>query len=195
LKTGRLAKEKRVNFDRMNLSLAITAVLAAWAGAACADPVFDTFRHLCLDTGADYPAVASAADADGWKPVDAPVSLVAGVVPTDKLSRGKSIAGADANLEAWRGKTAKNLALADCDVQLGRADFAAAVAEVQGWAGFAPQDNKDQKAIFHFTDVGGAHKSVTPAEYEGAAAASGVEIVTVTGGSGGVNLDLLTIKK
>ena len=184
-----------MNLTRMNLALAITAAVAACAGAACADPAFDTFRQLCLDTGADFPAVASAADAGGWKPVDAPVSLVGGVVPSDKLSRGKSIAGADANLAAWRGKTASNVTVADCAVQLGRGSFADALAGVQGWTGFAPQDNKDQKAIFRFTDVAGAHKSVAQAEYESAAAGSGMEIVTVTGGSGGINLDLLKIKK
>jgi hypothetical protein len=192
---NQLAKERRVNFNRTALGFAITAALAGLAGAACADPAFDAFRALCLDTGADYPAVAKVADAGDWKPVDVPLSMVSGFVASDKLTRGKSIAGSDANLAAWQGKNANNVALSDCQVQVGRADFHAAVANAQAWTGFAPQDTKEQKVFFHLTDVAGARKAIEKPDYDTAAAGPGLEIVTVTGGSGGVNFDVLKIKK
>ncbi len=184
-----------MDLKRITLGCAIVATLAGVAGAACADPAVDAFKALCLDTGGEYPAVASAADAGDWKPVDVPLSMISGVVASDKLTRGKSIAGADANLAAWRGKTASGVTVSDCQVQMSKGDFKNAVAGVQAWTGFAAQDGQGQKAIFRLTDVAGARTAVAQPEYDAAAAGPGMEIVTVTSGSGGVSLDLLKIKK
>lgn len=193
---GRITKERRVDFTRNTLAIGAVGFVLGAAGQACADPAFDAFRQLCVATAGDYAAVLTAADTGAWKPVDVTVAPMNGVVVSDKATRGRTIAGGDATLSTWRGKTATNVTVSTCTVQVAKGDFSAARASTQAWAGFAPQETKDLKAIFRLSDVSGEHKAVTPSDYDAAAAGPGMEIITVTGGAnGGVNLDLLKIKK
>jgi len=183
-----------VNSRRAIFGFAIAATFSGAAGTACADPAFDAFRQLCIATGADYPAVVAAADAAGWKPIDVTIMTMKGVAVSDKLTRGRTIAGGDATLSAWRGTAPPN-AVSTCTVKLSKGAFAAARTSVQAWAGFAPQDSSGQKAVFRFTQMGAAPRPLAASDFDSAAAAAGLEILTITGGSGGVNLDLVRIKK
>lgn len=171
------------------------ASLCLSTAAARAEPAFDAFKQLCIDTSGEYRAVLSAADANGWQPVEVAVPEMKGVVVSDKLTRSRTLGGGDATLSAWTGKTANDVMVSTCTVQVSRGDYGAALAQVRGWAGFAPQDTNGQKVTFRFMDQGGARKALAPSEYDAAAAGSGMVILTVNGTGGGVNLDLLKIKK
>jgi hypothetical protein len=46
--------------------LGVLAASLGTAGAAAADPTFEAFRELCVNTRAQAPAALAAADAKGW---------------------------------------------------------------------------------------------------------------------------------
>jgi hypothetical protein len=179
----------------LSLAAAAAACLAAPACAAGEEQTFAAFRALCADTAADYPAVVARADADGWKPAAIMADTMKGVSVTDKTSRTKTFGDFTLTLFAWRGVTPTNVKVSDCKVGVERAGFADLQARAQTWLAMAPQQATPQQAIFHFTDAGPAHKAITSAEYEAAAAGAGLDILTVTAEGAGATLDLLKIKR
>lgn len=166
----------------------------AFASPAPADANFAAFTQVCADTHADYPAVVAAADAQGWRPAQVNGDTLPGVTVTDTLARDKNAGGAALALYAWQGAKGA-IHVSECKVRVGKAKSADMQTAAQAWLGFAPQQATAKKATFEFTDDGGAHKALTAADRDTAAAGAGMQILTVTGDQDGVILDILKIKK
>jgi hypothetical protein len=180
---------------RIGISLiGVLLAAAAPAFAAPADSNFAAFVQICADTQADYPAVVAAADAQGWRPAQVNADTLPGVTVTDTLARDKNAGGATLALYAWQGAKGA-VHVSECKVRIGKAKSADMQTAAQTWLGFAPQQATAKKATFEFTDDGGAHKALTTADREAAAAGAGMQILTVTGDQDGVILDILKIKK
>jgi hypothetical protein len=186
--------ERRVKLTG-TIFAASAALCLAGASAAMAEPTFDAFRQVCLDTGGDFPAAKAAASAAAWKPVQVMSPAFNGVTVSDTTSLGRPIGNGDATLVVWRGKNANNVQVSECTMQVSSGNFASVQQAVQGWAGFDPQETAAGKATFRFTDADGAHKAVAPADYDAAASGSGMSILRVSAANNGINLDLLKIKK
>ena len=176
----------------------LAALAAALVAPACAaaQPAFNAFASVCGDTRADFPAVAAAADAQGWRKSDVVAeSSMPGVAIADRLSRELKAGDSPLTLSAWRGTTKSGVQVSACTVRVAKPDFAGLRGAAQAWIGFAPQDDAATKAIFRFTDTASAHKALASGEYDAAAAGTGMEILTVSGDSHGAVVDLLKIKK
>jgi len=184
-----------VNWIATSLVAAACAAIAAPAGAVTSDQAFDAFRHLCADTGDDYAAVVAAADAGDWKPTEILANTMKGVSVTDKISRIKVFSDGSLTIFAWRGLTASNVKVSDCAMRIDKANFGDLQTRSQAWLGIAPQQATPQKVIFRFTDDAGAHRAISPPDFDGAAAGSGLEILTLTPDGAGVTLDLIKFKK
>jgi hypothetical protein len=182
----------------INTALVASLAAAALAAPACAaaDPTFNAFATVCGDTGANFAAVSSAADANGWRRADVVAeSSMPGVAIADRLSRELKAGDTPLTLSAWRGTTKSGVQVSACTVRVAKPDYAGLHDAAQAWIGFAPQDDAATKAIFRFTDTASAHKALVSGEYDAAAAAAGMEILTVSGDNHGSVVDLLKIKK
>jgi len=183
-----------VNWIAPSLAGALLAGAAPALAAPDSAKAFAAFVQVCGDTHADYPAVAAAADAGGWKTTQVKADAFPGVTVADSLSRDTSAGGAALTLQAWRGAKGA-IQLSECEIQVGKGRFADLQAAAQAWAGFAPQDATARKATFLFTDEAGAHKSLAEADREGAAAGAGLQMLTVSANPDGALIGILKIKK
>lgn len=182
--------------NRIGSFLAATLVAAAAPALAAPDSAqsFAAFTKVCGDTHADYPAVLAAADGDGWKTTQVKADPFPGATVAESLSRDTSAGGSALTLYAWRGAKGA-IQLSECKVRIGKGKFADAQAAAQAWLGFAPQTATAKKATFLFTDEGGAHKALTQADQDAAAAGAGMQILTVSADQDGAVLGILKIKK
>lgn len=175
------------------IAASLLAAVAAPALAAGGQPAFDAFDTVCGATHADYPAVVAAADAHGWKATQVKADTLPGVSVTDSVSRDNSAGGAALTLFAWQGVKGK-IHVSECKVRVGKGKFAEVQAMAQTWLGFAPQEATPKKATFMFTDDAGGHKALAAADRDAAAAAAGLQILTVSAGQDGAVLGILKIK-
>lgn len=179
------------------VALSITAIAGsapAWADTS--SPVFDAFAKVCAVPAADFTSVKAAADAERWGPSDAQADAsMAGVTVADTLTRGSTIGKTGVVLSAWHGTTKTGVKIGDCTMHVQKADFALIKGAAGTWLAFPAQEDSPKRAIYRFTETAGAHHPLTPAEFDAAAAATGLEILTVSGDASGTVLDLMVIKK
>lgn len=185
-----------MNWIITSLAAAAVTAIALPAFAEGGEQAFGAFRQLCVDTKADYPAVVAGIDAGGWKATEILADTMKGVSITDKTSRTKTVGDSSLTIFAWRGLAASNVKISDCTMRVDKANFTDMHTRAQTLLGMSAQQATPQKAVFHYTDANGAHQAVSSdAEYEAAAAAAGLEILTVSSDGAGATLDLLTIRK
>jgi hypothetical protein len=178
-------------------ALSATAVLAsAPALAAGSSPVFDAFANVCAVPAADFASVKTAAATQRWGPTDAqPEASMAGVTVADTLALASSVGKTGLVLSAWHGTTKTGVKISDCTVHVQKAVFPEIKEAAGAWLAFPAQEDSPKRAIYRFTDTAGARRSLTSAEFDAAAAATGLQILTVSGDADGTVLDLMMIKK
>ncbi len=165
------------------------------ATAAAPGPVFGAFVDVCGDTHADFAAVSRVSSVAAWGETDVKAdSNMPGVSVTGQLARSTTVDKTGLVLSAWHG-TKGAVQISDCTIHVAKADLDRLRGDASAWLGFQPQDSSAKRAAFRFTEADGAHKAVTPAEFDAAAAGGGLEILTVSGDANGTVLDLMTIKK
>ena len=183
---------------KLNSAMAVLAVLgaaSATAHAAEGSAPFSAFAAVCAAPGADFAGVTAAADAQGWVASDVTSDAnMPGVTIGGQLTRTRSAGKVGLTLSAWHGLKGA-VKISDCTVHTAKTEYSAAVEAAKTWAAFAPQDSTSKRSIFRFTDSAGAHKPLTNADFDAAAAGAGLEILTVSGDQNGAALDLLVIKK
>ena len=177
------------------LSTAAFGITApAWAEGS--SPAFTAFATVCATPAADFAAVRSAADAHGWGETDVKADAnMPNVTVADQLTRSSTTDKTGLVLSAWHGATKSGVKVSDCTVHVAKTDFAPLRDEAAAWLAFTAQENTPTKAIYRFTDTGGAHHPLAAGEYDAAAGAAGMEILTVSAGPDGAVLDLMMIKK
>jgi hypothetical protein len=181
-----------------------TAVASALISLAIISPArgettnaaFASFVTVCGQPAADLAGVRAAADAHGWAASDAPPDpAMGGITVSNHLTRASKAAGASLILSAWQGTTKGGVKVSACTVHAEKAPFQPVREAAASWLSVPPVDDSAKKAVFRFTDANGAHRALLPAEYDAAAAAGGLEILTVSGDANGAVLDLLVIRK
>ncbi len=150
---------------------------------------------MCADTHADYAAVLAAAQEGGWAPSEVNSPTMEKVVVAQTLGQAKKVDGVGLTLFAWRGATKTGVQVAGCTVRVAKVDTAQAQAAAQAWLGFAPQVTSPTKATFHYTEADGARTAIDSTQYDAAAAAGGLDMLTISGDAKGTVIDLLKIKK
>jgi hypothetical protein len=159
-------------------------------------PVFAAFATVCATPAAEFTAVRSAADAHGWGATDIKADAnMPNVTIADQLTRSSTADKTGLVLSAWHGTTKKGVKVSDCTVHVAKSDFGQMRDQATAWLAFAAQESTPKKAIYRFTDASGAHHALAAGEYDAAAGASGMEILTVSGDASGTVLDLMMIKK
>jgi hypothetical protein len=98
-------------------------------------------------------------------------------------------------LSAWHGTTKAGVRISDCTVHVQKAAFPEVKEAAGAWLAFPAQEDTPKRAIYRFTDAAGARRPLTSAEFDAAAAAAGLQILTVSGDADGTVLDLMMIKK
>jgi hypothetical protein len=98
-------------------------------------------------------------------------------------------------LSAWYGTTKSGVKVSDCTVHVAKSDFAPLRDEAGAWLAFTAQETTPKKAVYRFTEADGAHHPLAAGEYDAAAGAAGMQILTVSADANGTVLDLMMIKK
>ncbi|MDB5483716.1 MAG: hypothetical protein JWO83_4769 [Caulobacteraceae bacterium] len=180
-------------FAALASTAAIVGAAPAWAAPS---PVFVAFASVCATPAADFTAVRSAADAHGWGETDVKADAnMPNVTVADQLTRSSTADKTGLVLSAWHGATKSGVKVSDCTVHVAKSDFATMRDEAAAWLAFTAQENTPKKAIYRFTDTGGAHHALAAGEYDAAAGGAGMEILTVSADANGTVLDLMMIKK
>lgn len=182
-----------------NYPLAVLSAAACLLGGAAhagdSNAQFDAFVQVCATPAADIAAVKAAAAAKGWGASDVAVdSSMAGVDVTDRLSKSLTSDKVGLVLSAWAG-TKGAIRISDCAIHIQKAEFSDVRSAAGAWLAIDPQAADAKKATWRFTGAAGAHKALTPADFDAAAAAAGLEILTVSGDESGTVLDLMVIRK
>ena len=173
----------------------MASAVAAAAHAEGSSPAFAAFADVCATPAADFGAVKTAADTKGWGATDvAADGAMAGVNVGDTLARSMTVERTGLVLSAWRG-TKGPVKISDCTVHVARADFGGVKEAAAAWLAFPAADQTAKRVIYRFTTADGVRKALTAAEYDAAAGAAGLEILTVSGDQNGTVLDLMMIKK
>jgi hypothetical protein len=179
------------------MSLVLRAALAgaflAAAAPVAASPAFDGFRTVCGETHGDFAAVKAAVDAGHWAPTEVQPSTMEGVTVTESLAREAVAGDAKMTLFAWHGAKG-NVQVSACTIRVSPGKLADLAAETKGWMGFAPQSADPAKAAWQFTETAGARKPLDKSGYEAAAAAGGLDFLTIKTDGHEVIVDLLKIK-
>jgi len=173
-----------------------TAAFVCAAPASAESPVFTAFATVCATPAADFAAVRAAADAHGWGDSDVGAEAnMPGVAVGQKMSRAYRAGNVGLILTAWSGMKG-NLKITDCAVHVAKADFNGVRADAESWVALTPQKATDKQVIYRFTQDAGAHRAVTSnAEFDAAAGAAGLQMLTISGDANGTVLDLMMIKK
>ena len=177
------------------LSATLTLASApAWAQAN--SPVFVAFATVCATPAADFAAVRGAADAHGWGETDVKADAnMPNVTVADQLTRSNTADKTGLVLSAWHGVTKSGVKVSDCTVHVAKSNFDAMREQAAAWLTFPAQETTPKRAIYRFTDTAGAHHPLAAGEYDAAAGAAGMEILTISADSNGTVLDLMMIKK
>jgi hypothetical protein len=177
--------------------LAIAAVAAlAFPAAAFADDdsALNAFEKLCGATGADYPAVVSAAKADGWLATteSSDDDDIPGVSVTDKVALAKGDGAAAVRLRATRGlkHTVKSgdITVTTCTVRTDGAP-AGLLDRVKAWLSMAPMSSDTDKASYLFTFDGKTRSFLATGDIEGAMNKGGAHLVKIRQDGGSEVLD------
>ncbi len=153
--------------------------LSAFAADAANDPAFDAFRKLCADTGADFPTVVKAADADGWRDAEVIADDLPGVSVTDKAARAKGTGTDVVTLRATRGlRSVKSgdITVSTCTV---RGDNAppGLLDRVQAWLNMAPLSTDTGKASYLLTYDGTTRTVLAQAGIDAAVGKGGAHLL------------------
>jgi len=177
-------------------ALVTTAALAGVAAPAAAQsPAFTAFATVCATPAADFAEVRKSADANGWGNTDSKSDAdMPGVTIADQLNRANTVDKVDLVLSAWSGAKGA-VKISDCTVHVAKSDFATLSGDAAAWLAFPAQESSATRATYRFTGAGGAHKALTSADFDAAAAGAGLEILTVSTSANGTVLDLMMIKK
>jgi hypothetical protein len=181
----------------LKLALAALTACAVTASAQAADTnsAFAAFDTVCAGPAAEFTAVKAAADSKGWGATDTTADAnMPGVTIGEQLTRANSVDKVGLTLSAWRG-TKGAVKISDCTVHIAKAEYPAVLDAAKAWLGFPAQDSTAKRSTFRFTAYGETLKALTPAEFDAAAGAGGLEILTVSGDQSGTVLDLMMIKK
>ena len=172
------------------------SALAASAHAAGANTSFEAFKSVCVSSTADLAAVKAAADSHGWGATDAKGDAnMNGVTITDQLDRAMTADKVGLVLSAWQGVKGA-VKINDCTVHIAKADYDSVRAAAGAWTAFPAQVSSAKRETYRFTTgKDGKPTALTPAEFDAAAAAAGLEILSVSGDQDGTVLDLMTIRK
>ncbi len=150
---------------------AILAVaIAAGASAALAEPAFDTFRDLCLNTHAEAPAALAAADRAGW--TDMPAMFQDEIAKQGfggGAGRAKMVNRALMLMYAGQGAPMIDGAAVPvrvCALRLRAADSAAVRKAAADWAAVPadPALPADKGEAYAFLDAGGVHHALPAAD-------------------------------
>ena len=176
---------------------AVAALLASvQASAQSPDPVFAAFAAVCGQPAGEFTAIQSAADAHGWAATDVKDDPnMPNVVIAEQITRASTVGKIGLVMNAWHGATKSGVKVSGCTVHVAAADFGGMRDAAGAWLTFTPQESTAKKAIYRFTNAAGAHHALAASEYDAAAAASGMQILTVSGDADGTVLDLIMIKK
>ncbi|HLZ82656.1 MAG TPA: caspase family protein [Caulobacteraceae bacterium] len=189
------AKRRVAIQDPPKAAAAARAGIAGAAPTAANNPVFAAFTTVCGAPAADLMAVRRAADTHGWGEAGAYADAMPGVTIADQIGRSFNADKSGLILSAWRGTTKAGVKVSDCMVHAPRSDYDALRDQTADWLAFSAQDSTPKRATFRFTDTAGSHHPVAASEYDAAAAAAGLEIMTVAAETNGTVLDLMMIKK
>jgi hypothetical protein len=181
-----------VILKRLVLIAAATSLGGAASGQTAA---FDAFRQVCAGPATDFAAVRAAADSHGWTTTDTTADAnMPGVVIGEQMTRATSVDKTGLVLSAWHG-TKGAVKISDCTVHVAKADFSALTHEVAGWLAFPAAETSAKRVAYRFTADGDHLKPLTPADFDAAAGAAGLQILSVSGDQNGAVLDLMMIKK
>ncbi len=177
-------------------AVAALSLFAALPSAAqTRGPVFAAFATVCAVPAADFLTVRKAADAQGWGDSDVKADAnMPGVTIADQINRSSTIDKTGVVMSAWHGSKGA-VKVSDCTFHVAKVDFDALRKDAGAWLTFPAQDSSPKRVTFRFTDTDGVHKALTPADFDAAAGANGLEILTITGDANGTVLDLMMIKK
>jgi hypothetical protein len=182
---------------RISLAAAAAAAIATPALADQAGDTFNAFRAVCGDTHADYTAAIAAAGKTGWQASQFAGAVMGGVTVIDKADRGKAIGDASLVLTMMHGTAVKDptVNVYTCTLQTDRGGYPALKSAVQGWLGFDPASTTDSVTTYRFTEENGKFRAAAASEFDSAAAAGGMEILTVKRDGNTAILDYVKIKK
>jgi hypothetical protein len=176
-------------------SLVGSLSLAVVAKAQAVDPVFAAFNDTCVAADADPNAVSGAANTHGWTPTNASGQTLPGFTLGDKVSKSKKIGDDEITLFSWKGAKGSIFAN-ECQIHATRADFAGLQSAVAKMLGFAAAQTAPTKVVFHYTGPANAPKALADnSQFDAAAGAGGLYILTLSSDGKGANADLLKIHK
>ena len=178
-------------------ALAALAVLglAGTARAQTANPVFTAFHDACMVPDLAPGAVNSAASAHDWKSTNADGHAIDGFVVSNKVSKARTVGDANLTLYDWTG--AKGAVTAsECQVQVSAASLAALQGAASAALGFAPAETSPQKVTFRYAGPGASPAAITDkSQFDVAAGAGGLYILTLSASGKGAFISLLKIHK
>ena len=188
-----------MTFFKLSMAAALLTAIAAPAFANNSDDAFNSFKTVCGGTAAEYADVVAASQSDGWKVAQVQgTNAMPGVSVTDKATRSKSVSESALMLFASRGLaqiSGSAYTVSTCTVSSDRGDLPTLTARAQGWLGFAPHGTTSDSATFRFTMAGGAPTAVADGDINAAAAAAGLETLTIKRTGSKLTLDLVKFKK
>jgi hypothetical protein len=175
---------------------ATSSPAAAGGGALPPGPALAAFQSVCATPLSDFAAVKKAADAGGWAEGAAKgETTMPSVTISDQMTRGARLGNQSLVMSAWQGLHKTGAKVSDCTVHADKVAFGAMRDAAAAWLTLQPKTNEPKKVIYEFTDSAGGHHAVAPSERDAAAAAGGLEILTISPDGDGAVLDLLVIKK
>jgi hypothetical protein len=179
-------------------ALALVAVIGGFAGSASAqtgDPVFAAFNETCMAADANPDAVSAAANTHGWTAANAAGQTLPGFTESGKVSKTKKIGETDITLFSWKGAKGPIFA-EECQIHSTRGDLAALQGAAAKALGMAAAQTAPTKVVFHYKGPASAPTALTDnSQFDAAAGAGGLYILTLSSDGKGVNADLLKIHK
>ncbi len=179
-------------------AIATAGAAPAWAtkDSLPPGPALTAFQTVCATPLADFATVKRAADAGGWAEGQVKSdTTMPSVTISDQMTRGSTNGDQALVMSAWQGLHKSGARISDCTLHADKVAFAAIRDATAAWMAVPPKTNEPKKVIYEFTETAGAHKAVAPSERDAAAAAGGLEILTISPDADGAVLDLLVIKK
>lgn len=175
--------------------LGLIGGFATGVDAQAADPAFAAFSETCMTADANPDAVSAAANTHGWTAANAAGQTLPGFTESGKVSKTKKIGDTEISLFSWKGAKGPILA-EECQIHSTRGDLAALQGSVAKALGMAAAQTAPTKVVFHYKGPASAPTALTDnSQFDAAAGAGGLYILTLSSDGKGVNGDLLKIHK
>jgi hypothetical protein len=179
-------------------ALALLAWIGGLAGTAQAqatDPAFTAFSETCMTADANPDAVTAAANTHGWTTANAAGQTLPGFTESGKVSKTKKIGDTEISLFSWKGAKGPIFA-EECQIHSTRGDLAALQGATAKALGIAAAQTAPTKVVFHYKGPAATPTALTDnSQFDAAAGAGGLYILTLSSDGKGVNADLLKIHK